>query len=204
MRCLLKTSWFSPLLLALTVGATQASPKPASGSDSADTSPAASPVSINQLSDVQPSDWAYQALQSLTQRYGCVAGYPNGAFLGGRSLTRQEFAAGLNACLEKVSEATANKADVEVLNLLANEFQAELSVRRQVVKEQLEDRTQMLENLQFSTTTKLKGEVMINVGGITGGQDTSVYGNYRNLERLDAQLRSLLQGGSPLRLEGLR
>jgi hypothetical protein len=156
------------------------------------------------LSDVQPSDWAYQALQSLTQRYGCVAGYPNGAFLGGRSLTRQEFAAGLNACLEKVSEATANKADVEVLNLLANEFQAELSVRRQVVKEQLEDRTQMLENLQFSTTTKLKGEVMINVGGITGGQDTSVYGNYRNLERLDAQLRSLLQGGSPLRLEGLR
>ena len=33
--------------------------------------------SINQLSDVRPTDWAYQAHSNLVERYGCVAGYEN-------------------------------------------------------------------------------------------------------------------------------
>ena len=33
-------------------------------------------TSVSQLSDVQPTDWAFQALQSLVERYGCIAGYP--------------------------------------------------------------------------------------------------------------------------------
>jgi hypothetical protein len=56
--------------------------------------------SVSQLSDVQPTDWAYQALQSLMERYRCIAGYPSQSFRGGRSLTRHEFAVGLNACLD--------------------------------------------------------------------------------------------------------
>ena len=32
-------------------------------------------TSVSQLSDVQPTDWAFQALQSLVERYGCIAGY---------------------------------------------------------------------------------------------------------------------------------
>ena len=35
-------------------------------------------TSITQFSDVYPTDWAYQALSNLIERYGCVAGYPNG------------------------------------------------------------------------------------------------------------------------------
>uniref|UniRef100_UPI001C215716 S-layer homology domain-containing protein n=1 Tax=Synechococcus sp. CCY 0621 TaxID=2815603 RepID=UPI001C215716 len=35
-------------------------------------------TSINQFSDVKPTDWAFQALSNLIERYGCVAGYPNG------------------------------------------------------------------------------------------------------------------------------
>ncbi|MHC5598642.1 MAG: S-layer homology domain-containing protein, partial [Nostoc sp.] len=35
-------------------------------------------TSVSQFSDVQPTDWAFQALQSLVERYGCIAGYPNG------------------------------------------------------------------------------------------------------------------------------
>ena len=31
-------------------------------------------TSVSQLSDVQPTDWAFQALQSLVERYGCIAG----------------------------------------------------------------------------------------------------------------------------------
>lgn len=39
-------------------------------------------TSLSQFSDLQPSSWAYQALSSLVERYGCVAGYPNGTFKG--------------------------------------------------------------------------------------------------------------------------
>jgi porin len=31
-------------------------------------------TSVNQLADVQPADWAFQALQSLVERYGAIAG----------------------------------------------------------------------------------------------------------------------------------
>jgi len=49
-------------------------------------------TSVSQFSDVQPTDWAFQALQSLVERYGCIAGYPNGTYRGNRALTRYEFA----------------------------------------------------------------------------------------------------------------
>ena len=58
-------------------------------------------TSISQFGDVKPTDWAYQALSNLIDRYGCVAGYPNGTFDGGRTLARFEAAALLNACLDR-------------------------------------------------------------------------------------------------------
>ena len=64
-------------------------------------------TSVSQLTDVQPTDWAFQSVQSLVERYGCVAGYPNGTFRGNRAMTRYEFAAGLNACLNRVNELIA-------------------------------------------------------------------------------------------------
>lgn len=60
-------------------------------------------TSVSDLTDVQPSDWAFQALQSLVENYGCIQGYPNRTFQGQRPLTRFEFAAGLNACLDVIS-----------------------------------------------------------------------------------------------------
>jgi hypothetical protein len=79
-------------------------------------------TSVTQFSDVQPTDWAYQALSNLVTRYGCVAGYPNGTFRGGKAMTRFEAAALLNACLERVTETTD-----ELRKLLA-EFDTELTV----------------------------------------------------------------------------
>jgi len=38
---------------------------------------------------------------------GCIAGYPDGTYRGNRALTRYEFAAGLNACLDRVNELIA-------------------------------------------------------------------------------------------------
>jgi hypothetical protein len=34
-------------------------------------------TSISQFADVKPTDWAYQALSNVIERYGYVAGYPN-------------------------------------------------------------------------------------------------------------------------------
>ncbi|MBD2297377.1 iron uptake porin [Nostoc sp. FACHB-190] len=132
-------------------------------------------TSVSQLSDVQPTDWAFQALQSLVERYGCIAGYPNGSYRGNRAMTRYEFAAGLNACLERVNEliATATsdlvkKEDLATLQKLQEDFAAELATLRGRV-DALEGRTAELEANQFSTTTKLNGEVIIAGIGATGG-----------------------------------
>ena len=127
-------------------------------------------TSVSQLADVQPTDWAYQALQSLVERYGCIAGYPDGTYKGQRALTRFEFAAGMNACLDRINElltaSTANlatKEDLATLQRLQEEFAAELATLRGRV-DQLDNRVAELESNQFSTTTKLSGEVIFSRG----------------------------------------
>jgi len=107
-------------------------------------------TSITQFSDVQPTDWAYQALSNLIERYGCVAGYPNGTYRGSRAMTRYEAAALLNACLDRITEVT------DELKRLMKEFEKELAVLRGRV-DGLEARVGELEATQFSTTTKLRG-----------------------------------------------
>ena len=37
-------------------------------------------LSVDQLSDVSPTDWAYQALSELIQNWNCISGYPDGTF----------------------------------------------------------------------------------------------------------------------------
>ena len=59
-------------------------------------------TSVSELSDVLPSDWAYTALQRLVEEYGCLEGYPDRSYRGNRAMTRYEFAAGLNACLDVI------------------------------------------------------------------------------------------------------
>ncbi|NMG07064.1 iron uptake porin [Brasilonema sp. UFV-L1] len=143
-------------------------------------------TSVSQFSDVQPTDWAFQALQSLVERYGCIAGYPNGTYRGNRALTRYEFAAGLNACLDRVNEliatATADlvrKEDLTTLQRLQEEFSAELATLRGRV-DALEARTAELEANQFSTTTKLVGEAIFNVSGAFGDEKAVPSGAARN------------------------
>ncbi|MEG4226364.1 iron uptake porin [Microcoleus sp. N9_B2] len=136
-------------------------------------------TSVSQLSDVRPTDWAFQALQSLVERYGCIAGYPDGTFRGNRAMTRYEFAAGLNACLDKVTELIqggsrnlATREDLASVQRLQEEFAAELATLRGRV-DVLEARTSELEANQFSTTTKLNGEVVFAVTGIAAGDDAN-------------------------------
>jgi Carbohydrate-selective porin, OprB family/S-layer homology domain len=119
-------------------------------------------TSVSQLSDVQPTDWAFQALQSLVERYGCIAGYPDGTFKGNRAATRYELAAALNACLDQISDRFATKEDLATVKALQEEFKTELATLKGRV-DGLEARTKTLEAQQFSTTTKLQGQAIFAV-----------------------------------------
>jgi len=136
-------------------------------------------TNVSQLRDVSPGDWAYEALRSLVERYGCIAGYPDGTFRGNRATSRYEFAAGLNACLQQVErliaasgEGFVTRQDLETLQRLIQEFQAELTTLGARV-DTLEGRVSFLEEHQFSTTTKLNAEVIFAVSDLFGGQDAN-------------------------------
>jgi hypothetical protein len=153
-------------------------------------------TSIGQFSDLRPTDWAYQALSNLIERYGCVAGYPDGTYKGGRAMTRFEAAALLNACLDRVTEVTD-----EHKKLMA-EFEKELAVLKGRV-DGLEAKAGELEASQFSTTTKLSGLATFVVGGVSnnpaGEQVTFNYDVQLNLDTSFTGkdlLRTVLRAGN--------
>ncbi|MBD2034079.1 iron uptake porin [Phormidium sp. FACHB-592] len=162
---------FSRLILPSLMIGMSLIPQTLLGSAAAQETMSSQMLPVSQLADVQPTDWAFQALRSLMERYGCMAGYPDPAFGGQRSLTRYEFAAGLNACLaqlnQRLASATAELVETDALPTLQRlqaEFAAELTTLRGRV-DTLEARTATLEAQQFSTTTKLTGQVLFSVNG---------------------------------------
>lgn len=148
-------------------------------------------TSVSQLTDVQPTDWAFQALQSLVERYGCIEGYPDRTFRGNRALTRYEFAAGLNACLNRITElisasggnsqpnSQVNNADLSTIQRLQTEFATELATLKGRV-DALDTRTSNLEAHQFSTTTKLNGEVVMALAGVLSGNQVNGFDVQKN------------------------
>ncbi|MFZ4730624.1 MAG: iron uptake porin [Pseudanabaena sp.] len=137
-------------------------------------------TSVSQLSDVRSTDWAFTALQSLVERYGVIAGYPDRTFRGRQSLSRYEFAAGLNSALDKINEIISagladkvSKEDLATLQKLQEEFAAELATLRGRV-DALDAKTAKLEAQQFSTTTKLRGEAIFSLAAASDGSNVPV------------------------------
>ena len=129
-------------------------------------------TNVNQLRDVSPTDWAYEALRSLVDRYGCISGFPNQTYRGTQALSRYEFAAGLNSCLNQIerliaSNSGASEEDLATIQALSEEFEAELATLGGRVDE-IESRTAVLEDNQFSTTTQLQGEVAFTIAQAFG------------------------------------
>ena len=131
---------------------------------------------VESLKDISTTDWAYEALRNLSDRYSCFVGFPDNNYRGTQSLTRYEFAAGLNSCLNQIERAIAagnnvSDDDLATLQRLSRDFEAELETLGGRVDE-LDSRTAALEDNQFSTTTKLKGQALIavNAGGFTGDE----------------------------------
>ena len=150
-------------------------------------------TNVNQLRDVSPTDWAYEALRSLVDRYSdahslapdgdagshrCIAGFPNQTYRGNQALSRYEFAAGLNSCLNQIERLVASseavvREDIDTISRLTQEFEAELATLSGRVDD-LASRTAFLEDNQFSTTTKLKGEVIFSITDTFGdGEGTN-------------------------------
>ncbi|BAU66487.1 hypothetical protein STA3757_38920 [Stanieria sp. NIES-3757] len=128
---------------------------------------------VSQLRDVQPGDWAYEALRGLVERYGCIAGYPNQTYRGTQALSRYEFAAGLNSCLQQIERLIASseavvQEDIATIKRLTEEFEAELATISGRV-DNLENKVAFLEDHQFSTTTTLNGEVIFAIADAFGG-----------------------------------
>jgi len=124
-------------------------------------------TSVDELTDVLPTDWAYTALQNLVETYGCIEGYPNRTFRGNQPMTRYEFAAGLNACLDAIvaflgTGGGVGEGDLATIQRLQEEFAAELATLRGRV-DALEAEVAELREQQFSTTTKLRGQVDANL-----------------------------------------
>ncbi|MEQ8381203.1 MAG: iron uptake porin [Coleofasciculus sp. A1-SPW-01] len=150
----------------LNPSATPETPEPSLDLDTMENQGMGQITNVSQLRDVSPGDWAYEALRSLVERYGCIAGYPDGTFRGNRAMTRYEFAAGLNACLQQIERLIGNVPDnieeLPTLRRLVEEFEAELATLGARV-DNLEGRVAFLEDHQFSTTTKLSGEVIFGL-----------------------------------------
>ncbi len=139
-------------------------------------------TNVNQLRDVSPTDWSYEALRGLTERYSCISGNPDGTFQGDRPITRNEFAAGLNSCFEQLERSTNSQKQsylrsvflgntrvfteedglITTINSEGYMFESKFAILGSETDE-LESRTIQLEDKQFSPTTKVTGETIFNV-----------------------------------------
>lgn len=61
-----------------------------------------------------PNNPTSQSVPPSTERYGCLSGNGDRTFQGNRPVTRYEFAAGLNACLNQVEQLIDNPAENRV------------------------------------------------------------------------------------------
>jgi hypothetical protein len=225
-------------IVGASVGAAQAAPETASQTTTAQAAPqndsqvirqlgqdplrgrasttTAQVTSVSQLSDVKTTDWAFTALQSLVERYGCIAGYPDQTYRGQRAMTRYEFAAGLNACLDKVNELITagladkvSREDLAALQRLQEEFAAELAALK-IRVDNLDTKVAKLEAQQFSTTTKLNADGIFALSGTFNDQsalktNTTFSGRIRlNFDTSfggSDRLRTRLQAGNVTRFD---
>ena len=119
----------TPLILAASVFLSGAA-----GFFAGSMTPAHAITSVDELTDVNQNHWAYEALRDLVEKYDVIEGYPDHTFRGNRATTRWELAAALNALIKSVGRdlarlgaEKADRADLETLAKLQEEFKSELA-----------------------------------------------------------------------------
>jgi hypothetical protein len=115
---------------------------------------------VEDLSDVPPNHWAYQAVKSLMERYGIMSGYGDKTFRGNKSLSRYEFASALSELLAQFeSYNKIQQEDLVTLRRLQTAFQVSLDeVRKRL--DSAAGKIALLERQNFSPTTKLHTQIV--------------------------------------------
>ncbi|MBY0450744.1 MAG: iron uptake porin [Cyanobacteria bacterium] len=162
----------TPMLLAASVFLTGAT-----GAFLGAMTPVHALASVDELSDVDRNHWAYEALRDLVEKYDVIEGYPDKTFRGNKQPTRWELAAALNALMKSVGRdlarlgaEKANKADLETLARLQDEFRNELNALKARTNA-LEARATALESknseqdnrLALLEKTQLHGDASIGI-----------------------------------------
>jgi hypothetical protein len=132
----------------------------------------------------KPGDAQFDTLRALQAKFGCQTNT-----LGETPVSRADFLNSLSACLNRVEPAMAANqntiaaADIESLQRLTQEFRGELTnLERRI--DRVDTRiAQGSSSNQFSTTTKLNGEVVFNLSGAVSGSNSNntVFGNRARL-----------------------
>jgi hypothetical protein len=160
-----------------------------------------------QFSDVVPGDWAYTALQNLSESYGCVDNAYTQNLQSGQALTRYEAASLVNACLDGGLMASGQGLSPDAARL-AQEFGSEMAILKGRV-DGLEYRLNEFNAGQFSSTTLMSGNAVFTVGAVdnsTSGQNVhSIYAygidlttSYTGKDSLDVRLVAGNHNNEPL------
>ena len=112
-------------------------------------------VAVNELTDVEGDEWAYEAVQGLVEKYDALEGYPDSSFRGKRKATRFELAAATYDLATYFSDEIAlDREDLAKLAKLLDEFSGEVKTIQGRV-DNLETQVAGLE----TKTTALEGKV---------------------------------------------
>jgi hypothetical protein len=160
-----------------------------------------------QFSDVVPGDWAYTALQNLSESYGCVNNAYTQNLKSGQALTRFEAAALVNACLDGGLMANGQGMNQEAIRL-SNEFGSEMAILKGRV-DGLENRVTEFNAGTFSSTTLMSGSATFSTGAInnstTGEKLHNIYAysidmttSYSGEDSLDVRFIAGNSGTEPL------
>ena len=141
--------------------------------------PAMAITRVDELSDVSSNTWAYDALKNLVEKYNVIEGYPDKTFRGGRTPTRYELAAALNAVVKAIGKdiarlgaEKADKEDLATVAKLEEEFGTELRTL-QARSDALEARASKIESKndeqdnRLAVLEKLKIYGDVSFGGLS-------------------------------------
>ncbi|MBM3274919.1 MAG: S-layer homology domain-containing protein, partial [Candidatus Sericytochromatia bacterium] len=93
------------------------------------TESASSGPAAEQMVDLAPNHWAYNAIKVLMERYRVVGGFPDKTFRGEKGVSRYELAAALAQIMDKTQsrgEERVAPSDRELVEKLRKEFTGEL------------------------------------------------------------------------------